>query len=331
MKKFEKYAIADIHLHLDGSLSAKAIIDVAKKEGTKLPTYNEDELVQYLEVPENCESLNEYLKRFDLPNLVLQTEYGIRHCTLDLLKRLADDGVKYAEIRMAPQLSTAKGLTQEQVITVLIQTLKDGEKEFGIRSNLIVCMMRGNDLKEKNIETIELANKYRNDKVVAIDLAGAEAIFPNEMFDYEFALINKYDLNLTIHAGEASGAQSVESALQFGADKIGHGIHAIEDKNVCELLKKLGICLEICPKSNLDTKAITSYDELPIRQFIDMGIKVSINSDDMTVSNTSVKKEYETLSNLGFNEKELQHFALNTIEASFADKDTKEYLKKFIL
>ena len=138
-------------------------------------------------------------------------------------------------------------------------------------------------------------------------------------------------MNLTIHAGEASGSESVKSAIQFGANRIGHGIHAIDDKNVCELLKKLGICLEICPKSNLDTKTIKSYSELPIRQFMDLGIKVSINSDDMSVSNTSVKKEYETLSKIGFNEKELQSFALNTIETSFAGETTKAYLKKFIL
>ena len=327
---YEKYAIADIHLHLDGSLSAKSIIEVAKKEGIELPTYNKKELVQYLQVPENCKSLNEYLTRFDLPNLVLQSKYGLRYCTLDLLKRLASDGVKYTEIRMAPQLSTAKGLSQEDVVKELIQTLKDGEKEYGIKSNLIVCMMRGENLKDKNVETIELAKKYRNDKVVAVDLAGAETIFPNEMFEFEFALIIKYDLNLTVHAGEARGSKSVETAIQFGADRIGHGIHAIEDKKLCELLKKLGICLEICPKSNLDTKAISSYDDLPIREFMNLGIKVSINSDDMTVSNTSVKKEYETLARLGFKEKELQEFALNTIEASFADNDTKEYLKKFI-
>lgn len=328
---YGKYAIADIHLHLDGSLSARAVIDVAKKENIKLPTYDEKELMNYLQAPENCPSLNELLKRFDLPNLVLQSKYGLKYCTLDLLKRISDDGVKYAEIRMAPQLSTSKGLTQEEVVLSMIEALKEAEKLYGIKSNLIVCMMRGKDNFEKNKETIELAKKYKDDKVVAVDIAGAEAIFPNDMFIMEFALVKKYGLNLTIHAGEASGADSVASALSYGADRIGHGIHAIFDKNVCKTLKKTGICLEICPKSNLDTKAIKSYDELPIKQFLKMGIKVSINSDDMTVCNTSVKKEYETLSKLGFSEKNLQEFALNTIEASFADQETKEYLKKFIL
>ena len=328
---YEKYAIADIHLHLDGSLSPEAVIAVAQKENIKLPTYSKEELVSYLQAPEDCPSLNELLKRFDIPNLVLQSKFGLSYCTLDLLKRISDDGVKYAEIRMAPQLSTAKGLSQEEVIQTMVEALKEGEKKFGIKSNLIVCMMRGENTKEANIETVELAKKYRNDKVVAVDIAGAEALFPNELFAFEFALVKKYGLNLTIHAGEASGPESVKSAIEFGADRIGHGIHAIADKKVCELLKTLEICLEICPKSNLDTKAIKSYDELPVRQFLDMGIKVSINSDDMTVCNTSVKKEYATLARLGYKENELREFALNTINASFADEATKQQLKKFII
>ena len=231
---------------------------------------------------------------------------------------------------MAPQLSTIKGLSQEDVIKVLIKTLDEAEQKYGIKSNLIVCMMRGNDTHEKNIETIELAKKYKGTKVVAVDIAGAEALFPNEMFDLEFALVKKHGLNLTIHAGEASGPKSVKSALEFGANRIGHGIHSIDDEKVCELLKKLEICLEICPKSNLDTKAISRYEDLPLRPFMKRGIKFSINTDDMTVSNTTLKKEYETLMKLGFNEKELQSFALNTIEASFADNKTKQYLKSFI-
>lgn len=327
---YEKYAIADIHLHLDGSLSPKAIIEVAKKENITLPTYDEMELRKYLEVPENCKSLNEYLERFDLPNLVLQTRFGLDHCTMDLLKRLSDDGVKYTEIRMAPQLSTNKGLSQEEVVKQLIETLNKAESKYPIKANLILCMMRGPKNLEMNIETVKIANKYKNDKVVAVDLAGAEALFPNEMFEKEFELIKKYKLNLTVHAGEASGSDSVKSALEFGAKRIGHGIKSIQDKNVLEILKKNEICLEICPKSNTDTKAILSYEELPIREFVEMGIKVSINSDNMTVSNTTVKKEYETLAKLGFSENQLREFALNTINYSFADKATKDLIKKSI-
>ena len=180
---YEKYAIADIHLHLDGSLSAKSIIEVAKKENITLPTFDEVELMKHLQAPDNCESLNELLKCFDLPNVALQCKYGIRHCTLDLLKRLSEDGLKYVEIRMAPQLSTLNGLTQEDAVKEMIESLKEGEEKYGIKNNLILCMMRGNNTHEKNIETIELAKKYYGDKVVAVDIAGAEALFPNLIAD----------------------------------------------------------------------------------------------------------------------------------------------------
>ena len=326
---YKKYAIVDLHLHLDGSLSSKAIIEVAKKEGIKLPTYEPKELDKLLMVPENCKSLNEYLERFDLPNLVLQSKTGLEICTLDLLKRLANDGVKYVEIRMAPQLSTSGGLSQEEVVQILIQTLKNAEK-FHIFSNLILCMMRGADTKNNNLETIKIAKKYLGKGVVAMDLAGAEGLFPNEMFDEEFKLIDELKIPLTIHAGEAAGASSVKSALKYGATRIGHGIHSIESEEVMKELKEKNICLEVCPKSNLDTKTILKYDDLPLKEFMRYGIKVSINTDDMTVSNTTLKQEYETLMKLGFNEKELQEFAYNSIEASFADKKLKSQLIDFI-
>ena len=322
---YKKYAIVDLHLHLDGSLSAKAIIEVARKEGIKLPTENEEELNKYLMVPENCQSLNEYLERFALPNLVLQTKFGLETCTLDLLKRLADDGLKYVEIRMAPQLSTAKGLTQEEVVEILIKTLGKAEN-FGISSNLILCMMRGNNTKRNNLETITVAKKFLGRGVVAMDLAGAESLFPNEMFDEEFKLINKMSIPLTIHAGEASGAESVMSALKYGASRIGHGIHSIEDKSVLKELKDKNIFLEVCPKSNLDTKTISKYEDLPLKEFAKHGIKVTINTDDMTVSNTTLKQEYETLAKMGFKEKDLKQFAINSIEASFASKELKQKL-----
>ena len=325
---YRQFAIADIHLHLDGSLSAKAIIEVAKEEGIKLPTYCPYKLNKYLRVPKKCQSLNEYLTRFDLPNLVLQTKNGLRKCSLDLLSRLAKQGLKYCEIRMAPQLSTAQGLSQKEVVETLIETFKEQKL---IHANLILCLMRGEDTHAANLETIEVVKEFYGKGVVAIDLAGAEALFGNELFQKEFELAKKYGLPFTIHAGEAGGAESVKSAIEMGAARIGHGIHSVEDKNVLELLEKQGICLEICPKSNLDTKTIQSYEDLPLIQLKTAGVKVSINTDDMTVSNTELWKEYRTLYKLGFNENELREFALNTIDAAFISEAEKVILKKFIL
>lgn len=324
---YKKYAIADIHLHLDGSLSSKVIIEVAKEEGIKLPSYCPCKLNKYLRVPKNCKSLNEYLTRFDLPNLVLQTRNGLKKCSLDLLKRLSKQGLKYCEIRMAPQLSTAQGLTQKEVVETLVETFK--EQKY-LKANLILCLMRGENTHKANMETIEVAKEFYGNVVVAIDLAGAEALFGNEMFQEEFKFAQKYKLPYTIHAGEASNASSVKSAIELGASRIGHGIHSIEDKNVVELLKKRQICLEICPKSNLDTKAINSYEELPLKQLKQAGVMVAINTDDMTVSNTELWKEYRTLSRLGSNEAELKSFALDTINAAFISEAEKVELRKFI-
>ena len=326
---YKKYAIIDLHLHLDGSLSAKAIIKVAQKEGIKIPSFNEEELNKYLMVPHNCGSLNEYLERFSLPNLVLQTRYGLEVCTTDLLERLANDGLKYVEIRMAPQLSTDQGLSQEKVVEILIKTLKKARKS-GIFSNLILCMMRGENTHEKNFETIEVANKFLGKGVVAMDLAGAEALFPNEMFEKEFELINKYKIPLTIHSGEASGSSSVASALKYGALRIGHGIRSIDDDKVINELIKRDVCLEICPKSNLDTKTISKYDDLPIRDFMERGVKITINTDDMTVSNTTLKQEFETLVKMGLTEKDLRKIVSNSIEFAFCDNKTKDFLRSLI-
>ena len=323
------YAFIDLHLHLDGSLLPKSVIKVALEEGIKLPEYSQRKIIKFLQVSKNCASLNEFLTKFDLPNLVLQGKKGIFTCTIDLLKNLSKSGLKYVEIRMAPQLSTAGGLTQQEVVETLLSACKEGEK-FGIFSNIILCMIRGDNTKAKNLETVEVAREYLNKGVVAVDLAGAEALFPNEMFDEEFKLCNQYNIPLTIHAGEASGASSVSSALKYGPKRIGHGIHSIGDEAVIKELRDKNVYLEICPKSNLDTKTIPSYQELPLRKFIESGVKLTINTDDMTVSNTTLKREFKTLRKLGFNKKELQQFARNSIEASFASEGIKQKLFNYI-
>lgn len=323
--------IIDLHLHLDGALSPEIIIERAMKENIDLPTYNKDELRKYLEVSKHCESLNEYLTKFDIPNLVLQTKEGIYECTLDLLHRLSLQGLKYVEIRMAPQLSTTKGLSQEEVVIELINSSQRAEILYGISSNIILCMMRGDTNRTKNLETIDVAYKYLNKGVVALDLAGAEALFPNELFIEEFNRIKELGIPFTIHAGEASGSESVRSAINFGAARIGHGVHAIEDMELmCEIVGKQ-IPLEICPTSNLDTKAVSSLDEIPVKKFLELGVKVTINTDDPTVSSTTLLDEYKLLENIGLSKGELKTIALNSIEAAFINNEKKEELKSFLL
>ena len=325
----KKLLIADIHLHLDGSLSSHAVIKIAKKENIVLPTYVETELDKYLMVDENCASLNEYLTKFDVPNLVLQTKYGLKTAYLDLLKRESEAGLKYVEIRMAPQLSTQKGLSQEEVVKTLIGAKIEGEKLYKIKSNLILCLMRGAN-ESVNLETINAARKYLGKGVVALDLAGAEALFPNELYFSLFKLAKEHNIPFVIHAGEASGANSVKTALEMGASRIGHGIHSIDDEKVIQMLVEKQIPLEICPKSNLDTKTISSFEQLPIKKFMEKGIKVTLNTDDMAVSNTTLENEYNILSNIGFSYEQLKQISLNTIDAAFLSEKEKAELKSYL-
>lgn len=329
LKELNKLAIVELHLHLDGSLSSKIIIEIAKEKGIRLPTYDEKELDNYLMVPKDCDSLNEYLKRFDIPNLVLQDEYGLNKATLDLLSRLSKQGIKYVELRMAPQLSTTKGLTQEEVVQILLKTLKEGKKLYGIDSNLILCMMRWDNHKA-NLETVEVANKYKDKGVVAIDLAGAEALYPNELFKDEFDLANKYRLNITIHAGEAGDYTSVWSAIKLGAKRIGHGTHSYQDEKLLKYLKDNNIALEMCPTSNVDTKAVKSIKDMPIKLYLDKGIIVTLSTDDPTVSNVTLLEEYQNLYDIGYSLNDLKLIAKNTIMYSFASEDIKNKLLKEI-
>ena len=328
---YKRFALVDIHYHLDGALSPEMIIEVAKEENINLPSFDAVELKKYLEVPENCQSLNEYLTKFDIPGLVLQTKNGLYKNTLDCLKRLSTQGIKYVEIRMAPQLSTAKGLTQEEVVQAMLEARKDAERLYCIKSNFILCMMRSNNNQKQNIETIDVARKYLGKGVVAIDLAGAEALFENDLFKSQFEYAKKLNIPFTIHAGEAAGAESVKKAIEFGAKRIGHGVKSVEDDNVIKLLKEKNIPLEICPKSNLDTKTILKLTDLPLRQLRKSGIKVSINTDDPTVSNTTLENEYRLLNSLGFNEDELKQYTLDSIDSCFLSDKEKDELKKFIL
>ena len=329
MKTYKDYALFDIHLHLDGALSSKIVIEIAKKEGIKLPTYNEKELNHYLMVPKDCKSLNEYLERFDLPNLVLQTKQGLTMLTNDLLERLSKQGLKYVEIRMAPQLSTNNGLTQDEVVETLLKVINSSQEVHSIKSNLILCLMRGAD-KEKNIETVKVAKKYLGKGVVALDLAGAEALFPNEQHFEEFKLAKSLNIPFTIHAGEASGYKSVDSALDMGAIRIGHGIHSLENMDTIARLVQNNIPLEICPTSNLDTKTIKTLNDLRLKELLKYGIRVTINTDDPTVSNTTLRDEYSLLEEMGLSIEQTRKIAENTIDASFLSENEKQNLKKYL-
>lgn len=312
----------DLHLHLDGSLSEQDFLYLSKKDHIDLGK----DFPHNIYVPSDCPSLEVYLERFNLPLQLLQTEENISYVTSSLVRRLYKLGYIYAEIRFAPQLHVSQGLTQLQVTNAALQGLKEGLDDCpNFDANLILCCMRHGS-HEVNKETIEVAHQLKGTKVVAVDLAGAEALHPSSYYKEIFDLAKKYKLNITIHAGEATGSNEIMMALDNGAMRIGHGVHLDIVKDG-ERVKQF-ICFEFCPTSNLQTKSLKSYKECPLMEFMKNDIPVTINSDNMTVSNTDVYQEYAHLfKTFGLTRNQVFELLNNSITFSFTDDATKEKLR----
>ena len=311
--------LIELHLHLDGSLRPETVWELAKEQNIKLPANTVDEVRDQMQVPEDCRTLEEYLTRFDLPLLVLQTREALERAAFELTEDLAKEGVTYAEIRFAPQLSIKGGMTQEQAVEAAIEGVKRGMEQYpSIRVGLILCCMRGEDNEEWNLQTVETAKKYLGDVVCAVDIAGAESLYPTERFAPVFEKVREYGLPSTIHAGEAAGPESMKTALAFGAKRIGHGVAAVEDPELVRRLIEEQITLEVCVTSNYQTKVVPSIEAHPIRRLFNAGVRVSVNSDNRTVSNTNVRKELDILRNVfGFKEQEIEKMEEYAWEARF--------------
>lgn len=306
----------ELHLHLDGSLDKEYI---SERYNIKI-----DELDKIMSVDETCTSLNDYLIKFDYPISIMQTKQELTTLTEKLCNSLLKQNVIYAEIRFAPAFHTKEGLTQSEVIESVIKGLEK------TNYNLILCCMRNLD-KETNLETINAAKKYLGKKVVAIDLAGAEAIFKTEDFKYIFDYAKKLNIPYTIHAGEADGPSSIKSALSFGTKRIGHGINCIYDKELIDTIISENITLEVCPTSNIDTKAVTDMRSHPIDKLYKMGVRTTINTDNSTVSNVSLNEEYINLYNaFHYTIKDFKKMNEYAIEASFLNEEDKKYLSDII-
>lgn len=318
----------DLHLHFDGSLPVRTVWDQAEKQGIALPAESLEELRDMLVCPVKCQSLNEYLEKFDLPLMVLQTVDGIKECMIALIEELVAENMLYVEIRFAPQLHLQKGLTQEQVVQAAIAGVEEATKGQKLKVQLILCCMRGGDNYDANQETVALTAKYLGKGVCACDLAGAEALFKTNTFKELFAYAVQLEVPFTIHAGEADGPQSMWDALCFGTARIGHGVRATEDASLVEKLLEKQICLECCPTSNLQTKAVKSLKEHPLKQFLQKGLLVTVNTDNRTVSQTTIMQEIQILRNtIGLTREEERQLYLNAAQAAFITDKEKEELK----
>ena len=218
-------------------------------------------------------------------------------------------------------------MTQEDAITAALE----GLKKTNLKANLILCCMRGEGNEKQNNETLELAKKYlvEDGGVVAIDIAGAEALYLTSKYSDLFAKAREYGIPFTIHAGEADGPDSVKNAIEYGAKRIGHGVRSYEDPTVVELIKKEGVTLEMCPTSNTQTHAVEDMSKYPFMDYLNQGIKVTLNTDDMGIERTTLANEFRYMEkNFNLTYDQEKTILLNSINATFTSKETKEQLKR---
>ncbi len=327
LKFFEKLPKTDLHVHLDGSLRLESVLELAAKGGIELPADTPEGLRKALRLGENTGSLVEYLKAFDTTLKVLQTKESLHRAAYELAEDAAKENVRYMEVRYAPMLHTRKGLRLTMVVEAVLAGLRDAQKDHGIVSSVIVCGIR-NISPQSSLEMAQLAVAYKNRGVTAFDLAGAEYDHPAKHHMEAFQLVRDNNLNVTIHAGEAYGPESIHQAIHVcGAHRIGHGCRLREDGDLLHYVTDHRIALECCPSSNVQTNAVRDLASHPIKLYHDLGLRVTVNTDNRLVTDTTVSRELwlaHTQTRLALND--IKKIITNGFKAAFMPFHEKQQL-----
>ena len=317
--------LIELHLHLDGSLDPSTVRQLAMLQNIDIPL-DDEHLLPMLSVDDSCEDLNEYLEKFKFPLNLLQSTEAIKLALYQLLDKLKHQGLIYAEIRFAPLLHRRNGLSMRQVVQSACEVLKYSP----LKAQLILCCYRG-ESREDNLETVAVAKEFLGKGVCAIDLAGAEALFPNEMYDYVFEEAKRLGVPFTIHSGEAAGPQSVRKALAYGTKRLGHGVRSVEDPQLMKILRDENITLECCLTSNIQTAIYKDFWDFPLKTLVENGIRVTVNTDNMTVSATDLREEYgKFIEYFHIDGKQIEQFLHNSADAAFLSAEEKDILHRTI-
>jgi adenosine deaminase len=283
----------DLHCHLDGSLRLDTVLELARNQRVPLPTFDRGELRQILVAGDQVASLDDYLRAFDITLSVLQVEDALERAAYELAEDAWRENVRYLEVRYSPLLHTRQGLRPAQVVEAVLRGLRHAKRALGIRYGVILCAIRTLG-PESSLRIAELCIAFKNRGVVGFDLAGSEVGNPAKVHKHAFQLVVDNNINCTAHAGESFGPDSVHQAIhKCGAHRIGHGTRLIESGDLLNYVNDHRIPLEVCPSSNLQTRAATSWDTHPVDFFVDYGLRVTINTDNRLMSDTTVTRELQ--------------------------------------
>ncbi len=329
----------DLHCHLDGSLRLSTILDLAERQKVKLPLSNsaggehaptEEGLAKAIHRGERCKDLVDYLKAFDITCSVMQTEEALERTAYELACDAAAENVWHLEVRYAPILHTRRGLSLARINDAVLQGLRRASREHEITTGVILCGIRNMDPRD-SYRLAELAVAYKRRGVVAFDLAGGERGNPAKDHAKAFELIRENNMNTTVHAGEAYGPASIKQAIHdCGAHRIGHGTRLSEDGDLASYVTDRRIPLEICLLSNVQTSVVDELRHHPLRLYFDLGMRVTLNTDNRLITDTTVTDElWRAHTDLGFTLEELKILLVQGFKSAFLPyREKRELLRK---
>ncbi len=319
----------DLHCHLDGSLRISTLVALAKKSGVKLPSYDPDALMKEYGYGTIRTNLVDYLRGFEPLVAVLQNKENIEQVFYELCEDAAKENVWHLEVRYCPNLLIERGLSQEEVVEACARAGARAEKDFNMSVVQILCGLKHHDPKLV-ISVAKLAAQYRHLNVVGFDLAGPEDGFPIRLHLEALHIAKVNQLFITLHAGENFGPKSIAQAIhEGGAHRIGHGTSLIHDKVLMQYVIDHRIGIESCPLSNLHTASVQTLHEHPLKQFLDAGVRVSINTDNRLCSDTSITKELLTMTEtLNFTTEDLHRLLQNGFKSAFLAYEKRSALLK---
>jgi adenosine deaminase len=318
LEVFKALPKTDLHVHLDGSLRLETILELAKAQKIDLPASDLGGLRAAIGCGNNFGSLVEYLRGFEITLRVMQAEAALERIAFELAEDAHRENVRYMEVRYAPMLHTQRGLKLTKVVEAVLDGLRRARETYGIKATVIICGIR-NISAESSYQMAELAVAYKGRGVVGFDLAGAEADFPAKHHRAAFQLVRDNNINCTIHAGEAYGPESIAQAIHVcGAHRIGHGCRLREDGDLLHYLNDHRVPLECCPSSNAQTGAVKDLASHPLKLYFDLGLRVTINTDNRLITDTTVSKElYLVHSQMGVPFADIKSMILAGFKSSF--------------
>ncbi len=318
----------DLHRHLEGSLRLQTLAEIAREHGIDLPSYDIEYLRPFVTVANDEPDFHRFLEKFRLLQRFYPSRDAVERIAYEAVADAAEDNIKYLELRFNPSAQArVQGFSLDEVITWICGAVARAQRDYEVRVNLILSIRRDVSL-DVAFEIADLAVAHLDDGVVGLDLTGDEIRYPADRFVDVFRRAHRKGLHVTVHAGEAGGAENVRQAVDLlGAERIGHGIRAVENSQVVRLLQERRVALEICPTSNLQTGAVRRFGQHPLMDLLALDLRVTINTDDPSVSDTTLTDEYVVaMLTMGMTFDQIKRAILIAVDSSFLPSAEREQL-----